>query len=281
MQARSLSSLTRAAVLGAACLGATGLGAACTSAPPVPGKSPPAHPSSAPARSSETSEAAAQLARRVAWQSGYDQLDRVQQLDFRFVVLERDERRFEAEHRWDLARGKIHITWLDRDGRALDAILDLHTRTAEGTIEGQVAEGPAAKFLAEKAYQRYINDTYWLMMPVKLLDPGTRLELEEPREHRGKKHEVLRLSFEGVGLTPGDVYWLFVDPDAHRIVRWEMKLQGQEGPPVGYSWEEYRPVGPLLLAHEHRSDDGVRNIVIEDARASREVRADDFTLPRR
>ncbi|NCQ34497.1 hypothetical protein GW813_05335, partial [bacterium] len=47
------------------------------------------------------------------------------------------------------------------------------------------------------------------------------------------RYSILHMTFAHVGLTPGDQYWLFINPTSHRIDRWEMKLEGQEGPPTG------------------------------------------------
>lgn len=243
---------------------------ACASqpTPPKTAASRPAHP--------EARSAAYDVAREVAVAAGVDQLDQVAELDFRFVVTEGDDRVFEAKHRWDLRNGRAHIVWIDREGVEYDAVLDVAAKQAVGTIDGAPAEGAAAEQLSEKAYARYINDTYWLLMPLKLFDPGTKLELLPPRTIEGEPHQILRLSFDGVGLTPGDVYTLVVNPEARRIVRWEMELEGSDGPPKGVSWEAYRPVGPLVLAHEHRVDGGDRKILFEETRALKTVDASAF-----
>lgn len=211
------------------------------------------------------------VAREVAVAAGADQLDQVAELDFRFVVVDGEARVFEADHRWDLKNGRARITWTDREGVKYDALLDVATKRASGTIDGAKAAGDAQKRLSEKAYARYINDTFWLMMPLKLFDPGARLELLSPRDIEGEPHQILRLSYDGVGLTPGDVYTLVVNPEARRVVRWEMQLEGSEGPPKGVSWEAYRPVGPLVLSHEHRVDGGQRKILFEETRARKTV----------
>src|SRR3712207_6917394 len=38
------------------------------------------------------------------------------------------------------------------------------------------------------------NDSYWLLMPIKLLDGGVKLEHGGQQELNGVKHEVLKLS---------------------------------------------------------------------------------------
>jgi hypothetical protein len=222
-----------------------------------------------------------ELAADLARAAGADQLREVAEIDFRFVVIDQGARVFAADHHWDLAHGRARITWTSRDQKKYDALLDVGARSAEGTIDGVPARGDAQKELSEKAYARYINDTYWLMLPLKLFDPGTKLELEAPREIAGEKHEVLKLSFDGVGLTPGDVYWLFVNREANRIVRWEMLLEGSKER-AGVTFEDYHPVGPLVLAHDHRDEKSGRRVVIEETRASKTVdlTAFELTTPR-
>jgi hypothetical protein len=219
-----------------------------------------------------------ELAFDLAKAAGADQLHEVAEIDFRFVVIDQGERVFAADHHWDLVHNRARITWTSREKKSYDALLDIGARTAEGTIDGAPAEGDAKKELSEKAYARWINDTYWLMLPLKLLDPGTKLEMEAPQEVNGEKHQVLKLSFDRVGLTPGDVYWLYVNPEANRIVRWEMLLEGSNER-AGVTFEDYHPVGPLLLAHDLKVEKTGRRIVIEETKASKTVDMTAFKLP--
>jgi len=202
----------------------------------------------------------------------------VAEIDFRFVVIDKEERVFAADHHWDLVHKRARITWTSREKKQYDALLDIDARTAEGTIDGAPAEGEAERELSEKAYARWINDTFWLMLPLKLFDPGTKLEMEQPQVTNGETIQVLKLSFDAVGLTPGDQYWLYVNPEANRIVRWEMLLQGEKER-EGVTFEDYHPVGPLLLAHDHKVEASGRRIVFEETKASKTVDMTAFKLP--
>lgn len=215
------------------------------------------------------------LARRVATKAGLEQLGGVAELRFRFVVLSGDERVADAFHRWDLRGGRDHVTWSEA-GHAYDVVVALDARTATGTLDGAPLSGEAAHDAAEKAYERWVNDSYWLLLPLKLLDPGVRLTLDPPREHAGRRYEILSLRFDHVGLTPGDHYWLFVDPQTARIERWEMVLEGQTSAPRGTSFERHTAVGPLELALDHATDDGQKHIRFEDVAALDAVDPRDF-----
>lgn len=243
-------------------------------APPT-APQPETPPAAAPAEEPSPTE---QLAREIHRAAGGERLNEVAQLDFTFVVQQDGSRAFEATHRWDRTRERDRVTFTDREGRRIDALVDLPARMACGTIDGEIAAGDRQQELSEQAYGRWVNDAYWLMMPLKLQDPGVRLAREAPREHAGKRYEVLALSFERVGLTPGDRYWLFVDPDTHLVVRWEMALEGQEGPPKAMSWTDHREVGPLTLAFDHATDDGTRHVGFEDVVAHPSARPADFQV---
>src|SRR5437764_481064 len=197
------------------------------------------------------SDPATQLAERVHRAAGGDRYAEVKELKFKFVVYEGGEKRFVADHRWDIERARDRVLWKDKTGVERDAIIDLGTNKAEGKIDGKKAEGPDREELAKKAYARWVNDTYWLILPLKLLDPGVHRTLEPQREYGGKKYDVLKLSFDHVGLTPGDQYWLFINPATAHIERWEMLLEGSKPPPEANSFTDYRAVGPLMLALDH------------------------------
>src|SRR6185436_20813973 len=125
-------------------------------------------------------------------------------------------------------------------------------------------------------YARWINDSYWLMLPLKLLDPGVVRTREEDRPWNGKTYQVLRLEFQKVGLTPGDRYWLFIDPKTARIERWEMVLEGQKPPAEGFAFVDYQPIGPLALPLDHVSDDQKEHIKLEGVEALTAVDPQDF-----
>ena len=53
------------------------------------------------------------------------------------------------------------------------------------------------------------------------------------------------------GYTPGDVYELFLDGN-YRIEQWIYRKGGSTVPTNVATWDDYRQVGPLLLALNHK-----------------------------
>jgi hypothetical protein len=205
-------------------------------------------------------DAASRLAQRVHESAGGSKLDQVAELRFTFVVMDGDKKLFEAAHKWDRLHARDRVAWTDKTGTHRDVVVDLASHAAD-----------------DPGYARWVNDSYWLMLPLKLLDPGVHRKLEDQRDWRGKKYDVLRLSFDHVGLTPGDMYWLYVDPTSARIERWEMKLEGQKEPPHGNDFSKHTAIGPLTLALDHVMDDGKKRIVFEGVESLNAVVASDFT----
>ena len=132
-----------------------------------------------------------------------------------------------------------------------------HWRPREGTVEVVDAEGTvlleqihpyiasaSPKEDALRAYKAFVNDSYWLLAPCKVLDEGVERDLDEGR---------LALSFEEVGLTPGDRYWLTVG-ERGEVRAWSYVLEdGTEG---SFAWSEAERYGPLLLSTRRVASEG-------------------------
>lgn len=207
------------------------------------------------------------LAREVWAAAGGEELHRVAQLDFRFVVSEGDSEVFAATHRWDRRGERDRVSWVDSDGRRHEAIVNVEDGSACGHVDAEPATGEALDELAEAAHQRWVNDSYWLMVPLKLLDPGV---------HQGRKEceggpAQLELTFDGVGLTPGDRYVLEVEHG--RIASWEHQASGEEGARYA-SFGDYQQVGPLTLAMDHRMGD--TRVHFSDVAAHETLQTSDF-----
>ena len=63
------------------------------------------------------------------------------------------------------------------------------------------------------------------------------------------------MSFENVGLTPGDHYWVFVNRKNHRVEKWQMVLQGHQPPPDEYTWEGWEQHDGLWFPTAHKGAD--------------------------
>lgn len=165
------------------------------------------------------------LALRVYEAHGGAAWERAPYLRFDFAVEQGEQENVVAQHLWNRETGAYRVEW-SRNGTDWVALLDLHSddEPPVGTVfeDGQEVAGTAAEEPLQQAYQRYINDTYWLLAPLKVLDPGVNRTYDA--EASTSDREVLHLTFGDVGLTPDDQYWLHIDPETNRITGWAFHL---------------------------------------------------------
>lgn len=175
-----------------------------------------------------------------AWEStGY--------VSFDFVVTRRDTVVSRRSLAWNKADGRIRLALTDAKGRRHEVWTDLAHQDGVVLTDGAPADSATRAQWLTRAHAIWVNDTYWLLMPFKLRDPGVSLEALGP-DSTGRG-QVLALSFAGVGLTPGDRYRVHVDDVTGQVTGWEMLLEGsKDGRWRPVQWTGWRPTGTLILA---------------------------------
>jgi hypothetical protein len=183
------------------------------------------------------------LADAVIKASGGDNWSRVKSIHFTFNVAQGNKVLASVAHRWDVWAGTDTVTWSGK------------------TVTVNVWS-PATDDDAKAAYKRWVNDSYWLIAPLKLKDRGVTLAHMGRQEVDGKAYEVLHLSFAGVGLTPGDQYNLYIDPGEHLVRRWDYMPNTEKK--VSGTWSDYKDFHGLKLSMDRHFGD--RHIWFSDVR---------------
>ena len=115
----------------------------------------------------------------------------------------------------------------------------------------------------------WINDSYWLFMPFKLKDSGVTLTYAgEDTIQGGAPAEKLMMTFNDVGVTPQNKYYVYVDPQDHLVTQWAYYPEASiDTPRFVASWNNYQEYGGLLLSGDPRGISNIRvlNNVPEDA----------------
>lgn len=116
---------------------------------------------------------------------------------------------------------------LDDKGKMVYQITHLKDRRAylkskeyEVGFDGKVAWAlPDASQVSGQSAAFYYNlDFYFMGVPFLLKDPGVIANYEDPVQIDGKSYETLKITFDsGVGLTPEDVYYLYIDPENYLL----------------------------------------------------------------
>jgi hypothetical protein len=202
---------------------------------------------------------------------GLDKWEAVPYVRFDFVVVKEGKEVARFRHWWDKRRGMDRVEGPDDKGRVVGAIVNLSNRTGKSFTAGLVDKDSSdINAHVQNGYERWVNDSYWLMMPFKLRDPGTNLKYSGVKKgSKGEEWDVLELTFDpGVGLTPKDHYWLYVNRKTHLMDKWEFLLQDMKPPAQVATWEGWEKFGPVRLSTAHRFD-----------RKTTELRFENVALP--
>ena len=161
-------------------------------------------------------------------------------------------------HAWDRFTGRYRLEGTNKEGKAFVILFNVNDRTGKAWVGGTPADAEKTKQMLEYGYGRYINDTYWFLMPYKMKDPGVHLSYEgEKTDDSGKKWQVLRLNFDkGIGLTSGDQYHAYIDPASHLMGRWDYELEGDEHDKGSWKWTDWKRIGPLMLCPDKKEIGG-------------------------
>jgi hypothetical protein len=158
------------------------------------------------------------------------------------------------EHWWDKHSGRYRLEGATKENEPYVVLMDLDTKQGRAWLSGQEASGEKLDELLKSAWGAWVNDTYWLLMPYKLRDPGVTLADAGEETVDGVVYDKVQLSFANVGLTPGDRYWAYVNRSTHLMDRWAYILESMDpqGPPTVWEWQGWTRHGKILLAPERR-----------------------------
>ncbi len=227
--------------------------------------------------------------RLMAWQGGREAWEETRFLRFDWIVEQGGETRVRRSHAWDRWSGDYRLSYEQPEGGRFHALFDVQTLADDSVppegrvwIDGEELSGAERDSALRDAYGAFVNDSYWLLMPLKWRDEGVHLDWEGWTElPNDSSYATVHLTFDaGLGVTD-DQYWGFVDPESGRMAAWRYHLQGQEekGPVIW--WEDWRTFGPqgLELALNRRWSTGDARIHFEEVAADTAVPSGVFTPP--
>lgn len=149
---------------------------------------------------------------------------------------------------WDKWTGNVWVRWT---GRPQEAVVNLKTRQGKVWLGGKEQTQPdtIAKYLG-RAYEVWVNDSYWLVMPFKLKDSGVTLRyVGMGKTDAGADADILQLTFSSVGVTPDNKYHIWVDKQSRLVTQWAyFKHFNDEKPQFKDPWRDYKSYGNILLS---------------------------------
>jgi hypothetical protein len=177
---------------------------------------------------------------------------------------------------WDKSR---YITWkffsfrkltFDRytgDVRILDihsnmiTLMNINTNKGKVMKMGEVLSDTSLEHrkAIERGRKLLFNDSYWLLMPMKLKDSGVTLKyIGEDSNKEGHKADVIQLTFNNVGVSPDNKYWVYIDKNTKLVNQWAFfRKATDEKPEFINVWSDYKKYGKILLSSNRGREEGI------------------------
>jgi hypothetical protein len=181
----------------------------------------------------------------VAVMGGWEALDATRFLSWKFFGR--------RQHHWDRYTGDIRIE-SESDGIATVVLMNIHSKQGFAFKDGVMLEGVEAQEMLLDGHQTWVNDSYWMLMPYKLLDPGVTLKYAgEKSTAEGNEAWVLDLTFDaGIGYTPQNRYLVYVGKKSGLVEQWDFFADAaQEEPDFSAPWKDWKTFGGIMLATNH------------------------------
>jgi hypothetical protein len=214
-------------------------------------------------------------------------------LRFDFGIRQGDQTRVVAKHLWNRQTGDYRLEWGPSPDSQYVAMFNVNAfgkaaseaapNAGEVYLNGAAVDSSAHASRMRQAQQRFVNDAYWLLAPLKVFDPGVNRAYVA--DSSDAQHEVIQLSFGEVGMTPGDRYWLYVNAETGQLDRWAFNLQGMpdDAPARAFDWTDYQsfetPGGTVRLAASKPAVGGGAAIVFPTLDVPSDVPAAMFSSP--
>jgi hypothetical protein len=215
-----------------------------------------AAPRPAPAASPASDPKAVRVAEQVLEAlGGRQRWDALPGLSWSFGASVHDTVRSTRRHNWERLTGRHRVEGKLRTGQAFVVVHTMgDTLHGAAWIDGHALAGDSLHTFIKRGEAMWVNDSYWFLMPYKMLDNGVTLKFDGEERAGDTTFDCVSMSFSGVGLTPGDRYKVFVDHKSHRVERWEFVLQGTQPPPERWTWEGWEQHDGLWFPTAHHQD---------------------------
>ena len=227
----------------------------CTKPPPVP-PDPYANPAAPGFRLAESDSLAIQLADTLMYTMGNRlNWDSTRFLQWNFFGMRR--------HLWDRHTGRVRIESLRDSVTYLINVRDSTGIVYEGR---QALDSTTTERRIRDGVSIWINDSYWLIMPFKLKDSGTRLRyLGDSLTQGHRPAHLLELTFAGVGDTPDNKYHVWIDKKSGLVGQWAFFKTREDPKPLFVNeWSEYATRGKIMLSGR-RGKNALTEIAVLDS----------------
>jgi hypothetical protein len=227
--------------------------------------------------------AADALAQRAIDIIGGPEWQRARYLSFTFNTERSGQVKDSFVEEWDRVTGGFRVSGKDPAGVPFLIIESVKTKSGRAWQNGvEVTDQAAAQNLLALGYRRFVNDTYWLLMPLAMFDSGVkRSAVGQRTDACGRAWDVVRLTYDtSVGIA-NDVAWAWINHESGVVEEWDMKLLGTpaDQPPIEVFFRDFHRVNGLLIAARREIKGKNQAVRFDDLKILPEVPTGAFALP--
>ncbi len=149
---------------------------------------------------------------------------------------------------WDKLNNRYRV---ESESRNLRAAGMLDGSAIHLWLNGQiVTDADSIAKYKDFALKAWINDTYWLIFPFKLLDPGVKLRyIGDCMADSVMKATCIELTFNKVGVTPDNKYIAYIDTTRDEVIKWDhFENKNDTIPSLNNPWTDYKQYGAIKLS---------------------------------
>jgi hypothetical protein len=151
---------------------------------------------------------------------------------------------------WDKHNQLVRVDFV---GRPLKMWVDLKYDTiGQVWLDNHFLTGDSLQDFLKRTKSIWINDSYWLSFPFKLLDKGVDLTMSEPDTNMlGESSQTFWMTFEDVGNTPNNKYKVYVSDSTHLVNQWDYYRDSiSTSPDLATTFENYTAYDGVLLSQK-------------------------------
>lgn len=165
---------------------------------------------------------------------------------------------------WDKPNNRVRVDLLTQPISIIASLTDDYCIVFQDGV--QVRNTDTLSRYLRLARQYWMNDSYWLVMPFKLFDPGVLIQYAgRGKTTDGRQAEILQLTSENVGVTPHNKYLIYIDFETRLIAQWDYFKHAEDTvPAISNPWTDYRWYGNIRLASGRGTVGSITDIHVWD-----------------
>ena len=194
--------------------------------------------------------------------------EKARYFEFTFNVERGSERVTSFPERWDRTMGNYRVSGRDPKGNDFVVIMNVNTKKGRAWLNGEEVHDSRLDDTLALGYRRFLNDTYWLLMPLRMIDAGVQREaMGERTDSCGRTWDVVKVTLEN------DTSWAWINRDSGIVEEWDMRLQGApaDEPPVQVMFHDYGRYGGVLISTRREVRNKNQTVRLDDLKVSSDV----------